>query len=943
MILRWLLSCLCIFYCFSLAHAQSTVPAVDYDIVYVRYPAADPDQDFVTIPQGEQEYKIAGGADLILLKADGTQRILVDCQQCSVMDPYVSYDGKWVYYSLIEQAANESASWLYKINLELANSKPIRLTFDDGFDSALYAGNSKQGHDLSSYRGIRDMAPVPLSNGKLLFTSNRAGLVALNSGTDAVVAGSVQQLYIMDDHFGELTNKRLANIQRLETGNIHTVQHPMQLMNGEILFSSWQDVGHKFRYAMTSLFTVNPDGTNLKQFTEPHYRNKFLHHFITQLPNEDVISALYYPSFDYGYGVIARYPFDPIGPDYIRETYSEDKLGHRDFARKGAVNLTPHSTPRDIPSPDRSGKYSMPSIAKNGELLVAYSTGSVNYFGAACEIKNQCEHLKSGIYLIKDPVNTVVTHPSQLVRVIDEPEYNEIWPRAVLDYKTLYGLDKPQVQTLSMKPRVSPEATAIVGTSSMYNREPLTGNDVDPFQSRSSNRELHDGNWTIQGAEAGVFTNSDIYAVRIVGTPAKPYTQPINKYRHKQRWQQIIQYLPDDRLDKVVARYASFHGEKWQILGEFPLIHKQNGLIDLQNNLDTSWQAKIPAETPFLIQALDKNGMTLISEMTWRALKPGEKRVDCGGCHAHSISSLDFDSTATGKGRLLSNIMGLDELDPRISQGTWDLTSGSIPVLAEQGVQFIEKRVLDVEFVRDVYPILTEQCSSCHQRGGQLPVLQGAPYTVYENLTKSSKTKFVVPQVSRYIRSPQARQSLLVWVAYNQRLDGRTNYTRSNDIDYPESHPKLFLSDIDKRTIARWVDLGGPLNFPQTDGFGYTDDSQLPIIDIVSINKAFSSEVVEFTFAIHDANSGIAKDSLNIEFFQVKKFGQDSELEKIFIPKSRLKINNSLQYQSVYSLSLPSGYFDDKRHYIFEVQVEDKSGNKQVQYQRFSLADLAQM
>ena len=211
--------------------------------------------------------------------------------------------------------------------------------------------NQKE-HDQENKREIRDMAPVPLADGRLLFTSNRAALTALNPGVDAVNRGSVQQLYVMNDHNGNSTNKALANITRLETGNIHMVQHPMQLMNGEILFSSWQDVGHKFHYAMTSLFTVNPDGSNLKQFTEPHNHNKFLEHFITQLPNEDVITGLYYPSFDYGYGVLLRYPYSPEGPNFIRGGIEQfntqgDRIykSYREFDRKGGENITPsHNT-----------------------------------------------------------------------------------------------------------------------------------------------------------------------------------------------------------------------------------------------------------------------------------------------------------------------------------------------------------------------------------------------------------------------------------------------------------------------------------------------------------------------------------------------------------------------------------------------------------------------
>lgn len=920
--------------------------ALDYDIVYVRYPATNPTSPYVTIPQGEKPYDIAAGADLILLKADGSEEVLVDCDECSVMDPFISYDAQWVYYSLIEGSKNKSASWLYKINLNNKPFKAIRLTFDDGFDSSLYKNNITEKSNQNYYRKIRDMAPVPLADGRLLFTSNRSSLTALNPGTNAVIKGSVQQLYIMDDHLGGATSGALSNIEVLETGNIHTVQHPFQLKDGRILFSSWQDVGHKFRYAMTNLFTIRPDGSNLKQFTEPHDHHKMLEHFVTQLSNSEVITALYYPSFDYGYGILMKYPLNDSGPDFLRGSISQRfnhgkkyRVSYREFDRKNGLSITPHTTPNDVPAPNLSGKYSMPSIAPNNGLLVAYSTGSVNHFNAKCAKKKICQALKSGVYLIPNASINIIEHPSQLIKIKDDPNYNEIWPRAVVPYKTIFGQNTPDID--SKIKNTAGSVTSIIGTSSMYNRE--SKGSEDPFQS-SKGREQHDGNWTIQGADAGVYSNDDIYAVRIVGTPAKPFTKPIGKYKNRKRWNIIKPYLLDARLDDVVARYGSFHGEKWEVLGEFPLIHKQNGLKDKQGNPDTSWQAKIPAETPFLIQMLDKKGMTLASELTWRALKPGEVRTDCGGCHAHSIPALDFDTTATGKGYLLYDIPGVDDFDSRIDNGTWDLTTGSIPLLANNKVEFHDAGILDVEFRRDVFPILESECLECHKAlnvNSSFIVTKNNPDKTYQDLTYNKRKngkKFVTPQISRFIRSPQARQSLLVWIAWNERLDGRKNSTRDNDIDFPFAHPIMDLSDKEKRTIARWVDMGGPIDFPQTDGFGYTDDSQLPIIHLSSPTLGTNERDIDVIFGLHDAKSGIDEASINISFEYVNiKHQTKLVIEKIMVPAFQLKLNKSPLQQGVYSLKLPQHYMKKSGDYIITIQVKDLTGNKNILTRRFTL------
>lgn len=928
---------------------RPTSQAGGYDIVYVRYPNETNAQPFITIPQGERAYRIAAGADLMLLRPDGSEVVLVDCTLCSVMDPFISFDGTTVYYSLIEQAGIASASWIYKIDLTDSNYTPIRLTFDDGFESARYAGNTTPRHDQGDRRGIRDMAPAPLADGRIVFTSNRAALTAFDPGTDADINSSIQQLYVVDDHDGSANTAALSNLRRLETGNLHMVQHPFQLKDGRILFSTWQDAGPKFRYAMTSLFTVHPDGSNLQQFTEPHDHHKNLDHFATQLANEDVIAGSYYPSFDYGFGILMRYPIDPAGIDFLRTTVAQrypwgaqDRVSFREFDRKGTETITPHTTSGDVPAPNLSGKYSMPSATVNDELLVAYSTGSVNHFSAACDLTTRippgpylCEPLRSGIYMIEDAATAMVTDPATLIKIKDDPNFNEIWPRAVISYQQLYGQEKPDLlPDISQAPptdgRIATgEAAGLIGTSSMYNREPLNEGNPDPFSS-STSREIHDGNWKIEGAEAGVFSNGDIYAVRIVTSPPIPFTRPIDKYLTTTDWNTVERYLLDNRLDRIVARFGSLHGERWEILGEFPLTHK--GTTDAQGNPDSSWLAKIPADTPFFIQTLDTNGMTIVSELTWRTVKPSEKAVDCGGCHAHSVPALDFASTQAGSSAPVTNVANMSNSDPMIQNGLWDLTQGNTPLLADVGVLQNSGYSYGVEYRRDIVPILNSQCISCHTSGGSGSALildgSGSAGDAYAELTRNPGNVYVTPQRSKYIRIPQARQSLLVWVAWGARLDGRTNGDRTGDVDYPAAHPALTLTDLQKRTIARWVDLGAPVDFPTLNnaefaGFRYTDDYQLPVINTYLPRRgANNSNSAIIGFA--DAISGIDWGSLAVTYYPAD--GSDIE-RTITVPGG--PANN------VMSFNLPT--LVSGKDYILKVSIRDLAGNQNIETVRFSI------
>src|SRR5262249_1857768 len=139
-------------------------------------------------------------------------------------------------------------------------------------------------------------------------------------------------------------------------------------------------------------------------------------------------------------------------------------------------------------------------------------------------------------------------------------------------------------------------------------------------------------NWFTQGSDAGKYRNADIWAVRLVAM--EPGT-------HRS-------YGPNGG-PAGNQLFTSHAGERLRILGEIPL-RKQNPdgspLLDAEGKPDTSFLARIPADTPFTFQTLDRDGLVLNMAQTWHQVRPGEMRADCGGCHAHSQTPLAFESTA---------------------------------------------------------------------------------------------------------------------------------------------------------------------------------------------------------------------------------------------------------------------------------------------------------
>ncbi|MEM7395667.1 MAG: hypothetical protein AAF492_25320, partial [Verrucomicrobiota bacterium] len=195
---------------------------------------------------------------------------------------------------------------------------------------------------------------------------------------------------------------------------------------------------------------------------------------------------------------------------------------------------------------------------------------------------------------------------------------------------------------------------------------------------------------------------------------------------------------------------------------------------------------KIPADTAFTFHTIDKNGMVLNAAQTWHQLRPGEVRNDCGGCHAHSQPPTPFNKTYAA----------MKDYQP------WDLTKDTPLVTAQATVRKTGKAVYNVEYFRDVQPILEKSCTACHTKAWDEPagnlVLDADDEQVqvahkgkfpgsYYRLAMDSKARFGHKPVihngtwrqtnaSRYIRKFQSRRSLLIWKIFGERLDGWSNH-----------------------------------------------------------------------------------------------------------------------------------------------------------------------
>jgi Hydrazine synthase alpha subunit middle domain len=964
--LLWSFIVLAAVWCSVSLQSQSSEPAArtngsttesrpNYDIVYVRSPRPG-DLSRVTIPEVKDPILIPPGADLMLLHPDGSEEVLVAGGNGAIVDPVLSFDAEWVYYSkfhdqrrsaLNVQRRNASRAGADILKLNLKTREIVQLTFQEWTPNTGAANWSKDPLGGSGYYlgyGIFNLGPCPLPDGRLMFTSSRNGFLPNKDYTFPNL-----QLFVMSNDG--------RNVEQIGHLNLGSALHPTILRDGRVMFSTYETQGIRDQ-RLWGLWSIWPDGRSwaplMSAFTEPS-----AFHFQTQLTNGDIAVIDYYNQNNNGFGTLLAFPpkapegkplfgsgtaSDSSNPGVRRGIWytQSDKPSHLkprfkkySFSPFGLYALTGFSHGEDeaasrTPDGNWAGKVSQPSGAPDNDVLVVWTPGPANDLKRPVSVPTY----DAGIYLIRTGVPA--NDPKDLVLIKNDPLYNELQPRAVVPYRRIYGVEKPDaLNWLPNDGTVSPALPAgtpfgIVGSSTLYKRDSKPGSGksrfggLDPF---NTSENYASSNWRIQGADAGRYSNDEIEAVRILAMEPSSHRS----------------YGP-----AAGNGFRNHANERLRILGEVPLRKfdaSGQPIRDVDGNPDTSFLAKIPADVPFTFQTVDKNGLALNMSQTWHQLRPGEVRNDCGGCHAHSQVATEFKTTAAA--------------NPNYKVADLTHTPPSS---------------MDVEYYRDIKPILNRSCVQCHSQTGRqeakLVLDDIAIVNSYENtynrLTADPDARYGIPPVlsshawrypnaSRYIRMFQSRRSLLIWKVFGKRLDGWTNddfptesmpgdaktfpagaNRNDGDIDFdgvacpPPGSPVPPLSETDKRLFARWIDLGAPISSPDPafKGRGWFQDDLRPTVTMSRPRAdAQPGPLSEIRLGLFDYYSGLDLKSLSVKGnFRVSGQSAGSELRSFFTQTA----------EGVWTLVL-NPPMTNLRDGVITVSVKDLQGNITRIERRFSI------
>jgi hypothetical protein len=862
----------------------------DYDIVYVRAPRTAKSKDgkerlAMVWPDASEPFNMHASTDLMLLHPDAKDELLVAGAPGAIADPYVSFDAQWVYYTHFRDLTGRGGADVHKVNVK--TRKVVRLTQQQ------WTRNTGVPQPAKSTDGVYNMHPCPLPGGKVAFVSNRDGLIAPRRG-----GALAMQLFVMDDDG--------ANVEKIGHLNVGSALHPVILKDGRIIFSSLESQGLRDR-SRWGIWGIHPDGTNWNPVVSAYENHSGgIFHFQAQLSDESIVVGDYYILAMGGFGTYLKFPARPPAdtPAFAPASYQEKGFGmymgrrvvHLPFKPYGMEVLTHFIQSHDSasladeknPKSHHVGRFTQPCGAPDNHLLTVWTGATSPANGSSSRPIGYPNEppMDAGIYLIKE--GRPIWEPGAMLLVKNDPNYNEQWPRPLVPYERIYSVKEPnRLPSLRNDGTLSKHLPAgtpfgLVGTSSLYKRESYpngavaagsvtaTGGLYAVFPSSASVT-----NWTLQGADNGLYSNSDIHAIRIIAMEA-----------------------PSAGTSGKIVNPA---GERFRILGEFPVRHfdtdgKQP--LDPDGNPDTSFLAKIPADVAWTFQTLDKHGMVLNMAQTWHQIRPGEVRHDCGGCHAHSQKPTDFKLTAAARSDYVP--FDLATKTPLLTTKKNDQSGKKWDTDDATGVRYV-KGVVNVEYHRDIKPILERSCVACHTATAEKPagglVLDDHKVREVRPASYATLLRAKDRNSEPYVWPFRARNSLLTWKLFGHRVDGFPEKApAAGDQSYhgyqvrggvpwagfkgsampPPEAVKAGkvapLTDEDRRTIFRWIDLGCPLDLdfvpsspgPTGEGSGVRGrgngwmlDDQRPTLTLAAPQPGANKALTKILIGMHDYDTGL--------------------------------------------------------------------------------------
>lgn len=547
-------------------------------------------------------------ANLVYRDAAGKETTIYDCigndkLHCAALDGRVSPDGKKIAFWVSFAKGIKQKLWTLHGQLPIPTIKGTLRTQIHIHD--LTTGNTRAWN--SPMRQL-DMHPEWISNDKLVFVSNRSRVYPVY-----LPKKSAPYHWAIQRHTANIDGTNVVNIGPHDD----VVLHPYVLSNGNILSANWrvderlgQDQGNgrvtlqnewwmtetdQFGAGEVTVFGAH--GLSYKATTGKHESLLALH-FYGERSNGDLLTANYYRRRHVGgFGqvlVIQRLPHgvEGTGNSLFPAVYPINPYGQEED----------NPTHRDSRTGQFYGKANYPVGLPGNQVMLVYGTG---YCFELPIKKANDEFLKdgpgcdAGIYMT---TKIPSSHPSDFVKIVDDPARHEFSPDIALPYKAIYGKEMPEQQVREVQTDANGAQFCSLEVINVHRAKLHRPKSKKPC--------------TKIGAciQAGYTVEKDLHRFAI-------YETQVNKVSQRKMQNQKIA-LPKEGHETKLLGYAT-------------------------PERDGSLAVKVPCETPIKMRGVAQDGTVFIRDQIKHSLRSGEARR-CIGCHGghteneyHEIGGMD--------------------------------------------------------------------------------------------------------------------------------------------------------------------------------------------------------------------------------------------------------------------------------------------------------------
>ena len=715
--------------------------------------------------------QLSGPGQLVYIDGDNNEHILFDCvtnnEPCVPLDAMVDFAGDRVLFSVYRGTLE---------NLRLHNTDlPNRILNSSSAQIYIADLNTKQVKAIPQPAGVHDTGPIWLPDGRIMFTSTRSEHYGTVVRNEAPRHNHALQLWMMDED-----GSNAVNIGPQDRDH---ALHPYILSSGRVIYSTWQ-LNHMLPFrddngatngfgTLRNFFwvaSVDQRGGDWASLLGAHHvyvQNDYdssvpepikALHFFGERANGDICTTNYYRGNNGGAGSILCWVpeaqgVEGFGPAEVSGSDAQRKV----FSPRNVYTAIPYGWAVDDTSRREGGQFlgkvRDPDGLPDGNLLLSYGRGrcfSAENDSYLFDIQGDDGACDFGIY------QTNADNPGASTGLSDSPADLLKVADSPDWHEYMPRVVRPYLDIYGQLRPATPPLSSTgdnnvcqLGASSMQMHGARGGSEPNTLEIQ------HHSGWAFGRKEICGQQGCSMHGVN----PATEITQ-IRFWRVKPhvRSAQLQANPQHNEIHSII-------GSRVEILGDVPL------------QSDGSFLVQLPCDTPYVMAGVDTDGRIIARDQVVQSLRPGEKRL-CQGCHVHSIDlGLNFNN------RLAA--------------------SAAPTVLPATG--------LEPEYQRDIWPMLQNNCASCH--GGANPdgnlaldITGDGNGSTYNTLVWDHQG-LSRPNTSRYLHSVFARESLLYWKAAGQRTDGRSDGDFGNDINFGNAHDS-YLTANELKLLGDWIESG---------------------------------------------------------------------------------------------------------------------------------------